>query len=187
MFELPSYILVNYDPNLINNYIKTINPADVFFLQRTKDNNGRQRTHIVVDDVKNLIRQSQLATVGTKKVFVIRDAETMTPQSQNKMLKTLEDTTSSTFLFLCNTIKNFLPTMQSRCVILNGNQKNNDQELDAKIENLTKIFPRIKQLGQYQLQKTLSIIRRNTDAGCNETSVLDLLAIKSTQLDIPRI
>lgn len=57
--------------------------------------------------------------MGTAKVGIIDDADTMTPSAQNRLLKTLEEPASGTMLFLITTNCNrMLPTIMSRCQTL---------------------------------------------------------------------
>jgi hypothetical protein len=114
---LPSYLLVSVDTVRIENEIlgiaKHFNPADVFYVKRQ---DGKKE--IVVEDIENLIRQMQYGSVGDKKLFIIFNAELMNTQSQNKLLKTIEDTINSTVFFLCATDNTILPTIKSRSVII---------------------------------------------------------------------
>ncbi len=53
------------------------------------------------------------------KIYVIEDAETMTPQAQNALLLTLEEPPSYVlFLLLCNGAENLLETIRSRAPVL---------------------------------------------------------------------
>lgn len=71
------------------------------------------------------IRQQVINIVQIKpykykyKIFIIENADTMTTQAQNSILKTIEEPPSyAVFLLLSNKISSFLPTIISRCVIL---------------------------------------------------------------------
>ena len=114
---LPSYMVVSNDTVQIENEAKEIarhfNPADVFFVCRQ---DGKKE--IVVEDIENLIRQSNLSAVGEKKIFIVFNAELMNTSAQNKLLKTIEDTVNSTVFFLCANENTILPTVKSRSVIL---------------------------------------------------------------------
>jgi len=53
------------------------------------------------------------------KIFIIEDADTMTIQAQNALLKTIEEPPKyAIFLLLSNNYNNFLVTILSRCIIL---------------------------------------------------------------------
>lgn len=56
---------------------------------------------------------------GPKKIYIIPDAEKMTPQAQNAILKTLEEPPQyAVILLLTTSMEALLPTIQSRCVTL---------------------------------------------------------------------
>ena len=70
----------------------------------------------------DVIRQFIIDKVGAKpgrgraKVFVIRQADRITPQAQNALLKTLEEPPGTTFLILLvSSLDRMLPTTRSRC------------------------------------------------------------------------
>ena len=53
------------------------------------------------------------------KIYIIADADLMTPQAQNALLKTIEEPPEyAVILLLTNNIGGLLPTIQSRCVRL---------------------------------------------------------------------
>ena len=54
------------------------------------------------------------------KIYIVPDAEKMTVQAQNALLKTIEEPPSyAVILFLTTNAASFLPTILSRCVVLN--------------------------------------------------------------------
>ena len=72
------------------------------------------------------IRQQIVNDVGIKpyssryKIYIVPDANFMNPQAQNALLKTLEEPPEyAIILLLANGIGKFLPTVLSRCIILN--------------------------------------------------------------------
>lgn len=92
------------------------NQPDIIFLTHEKPNT------ISVEDVRSQIN----ATVAIKpyrsekKIYIIREGEKMTPQAQNALLKTLEEPPGYVvILIMTDNIDELLPTIQSRCVVLN--------------------------------------------------------------------
>lgn len=76
---------------------------------------------ISVDDVRNQIVNSVTTKPfkGKYKIYVINDAEIMTEQAQNALLKTLEEPPEYVVIILLTTSKDkLLQTIQSRCVKL---------------------------------------------------------------------
>ena len=72
---------------------------------------------IKIDALREMIDAlSRHSLEGGSRVVVIENAEKMTPQAQNCLLKTLEDGAEDTFFFLtCDAESALLPTIRSRC------------------------------------------------------------------------
>jgi len=94
------------------------NHPDVFYVAPTKTKS------IGVEDIREqLIKQSEIKQYKYKyKVFIVDNADTMTVQAQNALLKTLEEPPHYVvILLLAESIDSFLPTILSRCVNLKLN------------------------------------------------------------------
>ena len=74
-----------------------------------------------VDDIREIIEQVPYSPiVGKYKVYIIDEAEKMTVQAQNALLKTIEEPPEyAVILFLTNTLDVLLQTVRSRCIIMN--------------------------------------------------------------------
>lgn len=85
---------------------------DVMRLKREKD-----KASIGVDAVRDVIAQvGRHAYEGGRRVVIIEEAETMTPQAQNCFLKTLEEPVADVVFFLiARDASKLLPTIVSRC------------------------------------------------------------------------
>lgn len=100
-----------------------------FCKQLASDNNPDfvRLTHekpasIGVEDVREQLVEDVLIKPynGKYKVYVIDEAEKMTVQAQNAILKTIEEPPAySVIIFLTNNVEIFLPTIVSRCIIFN--------------------------------------------------------------------
>jgi DNA polymerase-3 subunit delta' len=73
----------------------------------------------------DVVRQFVIDKVGSKplrgraKVFIIREADRITAQAQNALLKTLEEPPETTFLILSvSSLDRLLPTTRSRCQLI---------------------------------------------------------------------
>ena len=75
---------------------------------------------IKVDQIRDLIAEfSKSAVEGSKKVYIVDEAEKMTVNAANSLLTFLEEPGSGTYLFLLTTVKeSILPTIRSRCQII---------------------------------------------------------------------
>ena len=72
---------------------------------------------IGVDEVRVLVRRAALAPVGAGfQVLVVEDADRLTDQAFNALLKAIEEPTGHTVWVLCApTVEDVLPTIRSRC------------------------------------------------------------------------
>jgi DNA polymerase III subunit delta' len=77
---------------------------------------GKTSMHSIAA-MRDLISQVYIAAFeGKAKVFIIHDAERMLPSSANALLKTLEEPTFDSFIFLLTSkLEDMLPTIVSRC------------------------------------------------------------------------
>ncbi len=92
------------------------NNPDLIYVKHEK--NGT----IGIDDVREqLIEDIQIKPYNGKyKVYIIDEAEKLTVQAQNAMLKTIEEPPEySVIMLLTNNGEIFLPTILSRCIMLN--------------------------------------------------------------------
>ena len=87
------------------------------------------RTNILVDDVKDLIELSILSPIeANKKVFIFKNFSSANIQSQNKLLKILEEPPRNVYILLCvSNISKVLPTILSRCQKIRLNLLNSDE------------------------------------------------------------
>ncbi len=93
----------------------TLNQPDIIRITHEKP------ASIGVDDIRSQIN----GDMGIKpysspyKIYIIQEAEKMTVQAQNALLKTLEEPPAyGVILLLVNNINSLLPTILSRCVVL---------------------------------------------------------------------
>ncbi len=70
---------------------------------------------IKVERVRELLDSLSLASLGTSRVVIIDQAQTMNPQASNALLKTLEEPGAGVyFILIANDVNQFLPTIRSR-------------------------------------------------------------------------
>ena len=92
------------------------NHPDIIYVTHEKPNS------IGVEDIRTQLNND----IGIKpyssqfKVYIIDEGEKMTPQAQNAILKTIEEPPSyAVILILTTNVEAMLPTIMSRCVVLN--------------------------------------------------------------------
>lgn len=80
----------------------------------------KDRSTIPIDDIREMIRICGIRpTDGNKHVVLLFDADRMTQQAQNCLLKTLEEPPSDTYMILVTDhTESILPTIISRCRLI---------------------------------------------------------------------
>ncbi len=89
---------------------------DLIYIRHSKEN------IISVDDIReSLVQDIQIKPYnGLYKVYIIDEAEKLTVQAQNALLKTIEEPPEySVIIFLTNNADIFLQTILSRCIVFN--------------------------------------------------------------------
>jgi DNA polymerase-3 subunit delta' len=98
------------------------NHPDVAFVRRIERTaKGARRTQILIDQVREEIQDpiAYKPFEGRYKVFVICDAEQMSEEAQNCLLKTLEEPPPHSLLLLvASRLEPFVDTVVSRCQVL---------------------------------------------------------------------
>jgi DNA polymerase III subunit delta' len=76
-----------------------------------------EKLSIGVDEVRELVRRAALAPVGRHwQILIVEDADRLTEQACNALLKAIEEPTARTVWMLCApTVEDVLPTIRSRC------------------------------------------------------------------------
>jgi len=109
-----------------------------------------EKKSIGIKEIKNIQDSIHLKPLkGNKKAVAIEDAETLTTEAQNSLLKLLEEPPRSTLIFLLSkSLDPILPTIRSRCKIISKSKANTKptedeiKEINAFISCLTS--PHIK-------------------------------------------
>ncbi len=106
--------------------------------------------------VRDFQRQLLLSPYNSlKKLGVIEEAQTMTVEAQNALLKTLEEPPPRTVLFLeCPTSDALLPTIVSRCQLISLGLKTSTSDDKA----LLSCFETLEQVANLQIGKRMSVV-----------------------------
>ena len=92
------------------------NQPDIIYISHEKPNT------IGVEDIRVQINGDIAIKPysSPRKIYIINEGEKMTPQAQNALLKTLEEPPEyAVILILTTNVEAMLPTVRSRCVVLN--------------------------------------------------------------------
>lgn len=91
------------------------------------------RPAIKVDDIRNLLDQLSLASMGKARIVIIDKADTMNPQAANALLKTLEEPFENVyFILIGREVQAFLPTIRSRSQVVRFVGLNEDEMRQIK-------------------------------------------------------
>src|SRR3954470_14707244 len=76
-----------------------------------------ERLSIGVDEVRDLVRRAALAPAGRRwQVMIVEDADRLTEQAANALLKAIEEPTDRTVWMLCApTVEDLVPPIRPRC------------------------------------------------------------------------
>ncbi|NYI45284.1 DNA polymerase-3 subunit delta' [Nocardioides aromaticivorans] len=76
-----------------------------------------EKLSIGVDEVRDLVRRASLSPMGDRwQIMIVEDADRLTEQACNALLKAIEEPNGRTVWMLCApTVEDVLPTIRSRC------------------------------------------------------------------------
>ncbi|NBJ97987.1 DNA polymerase III subunit delta' [bacterium 1xD8-48] len=109
------------------------NHPDIIFITHEKPGT------IGVDDIRRQINGDVEIKPysGPKKIYIVSEGEKMTVQAQNALLKTLEEPPEyAVILILTDNVNTLLPTILSRCVVLNMKPVRDAQIKEYLMENM---------------------------------------------------
>lgn len=92
---------------------------------------------IKIEQIRDLQKKIQeKPIISEEKIYIINDADLMTQEAQNCLLKTLEEPPEfATIILIGSNETAFLPTIKSRCTILHFNKINNEDIKKYLLEN----------------------------------------------------
>jgi DNA polymerase-3 subunit delta' len=94
--------------------------VDLHYQARIRDENPQEQNELRIDTIRSITQEASLKPFeGTRRVLLIPDAENMTSQASNALLKTLEEPPDHVVLLLTTADPRLLlPTIVSRCQVL---------------------------------------------------------------------
>ena len=119
----------------LKNKIKKNICADIIFID------SKNKKSIGINEARKIKNDVIIKPVECKfKIYIFKNAQNLTEQAQNALLKIFEEPPSHViFLLLCTNSKNFISTVLSRARIIklnNYNQEYNNQDIDNFINYL---------------------------------------------------
>jgi len=106
-----------------NNSHPDVHIIDYKFQANLKEEDIEKQKTIKIDTIREMIKISNTKPIlSIKKIFIINDADTMTIEAQNAILKLIEEPSENNLIILIVSNKNaMLPTILSRCQIIRFN------------------------------------------------------------------
>ena len=143
------------------------------FMQIQPDGNS-----IKIEQIRELQKRVQeKPIISNKKVYIIDDADLMTQEAQNCLLKTLEEPPEFSTIILIGSNENaFLPTIKSRCMILHF-QKIEDEEIKKFLQNnfeMTNIIQNIINKFQGSIKKAIDLKDKQEEYQAIENLIMNL-------------
>ncbi len=121
---MTSFIVVSQDKTKREKYIKELaTKQQIDFFDITlieKDTAVKTTTSIGIEDVKQMQKKIFLKPIKSKtKAVILEDAQLLTTEAQNALLKVLEEPPAHTIIILSsNSKETLLPTIISRCQVI---------------------------------------------------------------------
>ncbi len=134
---------------------------------------------IGVDDVRSQINNDICIKPYSSpyKIYIMNEAEKMTPQAQNALLKTLEEPPEYGIIFLLTTnVNSLLQTILSRCVVLNMKPVRDELMRDYLMTNL--------QVPDYRAEVCIAFARGNVGKAKMLASSEDFETVKEEALSL---
>lgn len=116
---------------------------------------------IKIEQIREMQKNIQEKPISSsKKIFIIDDADKMTKEAQNCLLKTLEEPPEFAIIILIGTNENaFLTTIKSRCLILRFNKLTDDEirKYLSENEGINNVSETMLEMYQGSIGKALNL------------------------------
>jgi DNA polymerase III delta prime subunit len=105
--------------------------------------NPEKNNSIGIEEVKELQKAMRYKPFQEEKqVGIILQAEKLSTQAQNALLKTLEETTETSSYILCvDNVRNLLPTIKSRGIVIYSSSQIEKTSVEEDLENFLDLDP----------------------------------------------
>ena len=142
---------------------------------------------IKIEQIRNMqLKVFEKPIISNKKVYVIKDAEKMTKEAQNALLKTLEEPPEYiTIILIANNESSILNTIKSRCTKISFEPLSKDElkEYLKRENNQTNISDELLEISMGSITKLKNVIQKqdmyiniyNCIKALDKVSLLDFL------------
>ncbi len=151
--------------------------------------NKESSESIKIDEIRGMQeRIAEKPITSSKKVYLINNAEQMTQEAQNCLLKTLEEPPDFiTILLVANNENTILPTIKSRCtkiVFTEENVEELSEEEKERYKSLEKIFGNINKYKSIDLLNKLDVLYKDKDNILENLDFINMILINKVKENI---
>lgn len=151
--------------------------------------NKESSESIKIDEIRGMQeRIAEKPITSSKKVYLINNAEQMTQEAQNCLLKTLEEPPDFiTILLVANNENTILPTIKSRCtkiVFTEENAEELSEEEKERYKSLEKIFGNIDKYKSIDLLNKLDVLYKDKDNILENLDFINMILINKVKENI---
>ncbi|MCI8518771.1 MAG: hypothetical protein HFJ51_01200 [Clostridia bacterium] len=144
---------------------------------------------IKIDEIREMqTKIYEKPIISSKKVYVINNAENMTKEAQNCLLKTLEEPPEFvTMIIISNNDNNILVTIKSRCAKVIFTEESNKEltEEENKVYNeLERIFGHIQEYKSVDLLNKLEILYKNKEKIFEILEFVNIILFEKAKEDV---
>lgn len=144
---------------------------------------------IKIDEIRNMQEKIiERPITSSKKVYIINNAENMTVEAQNCLLKTLEEPPEFiTIILVANNENTILPTIKSRCTkvaFTEENAKELSEEDKQRYETLEKIFGNIEKYKSIDLLNKVDVLYKDKDNIFENLDFINIILIKKAKENV---
>lgn len=151
-------------------------------------NKDKQET-IKIDEIREMqTKILEKPIISQKKVYLINNAENMTKEAQNCLLKTLEEPPQFvTIILIANNENTILPTIKSRCTKLLFTEEN-EEELTSiekqRYEELERIFGNVNNYLSIDLLNKIDILYKDKENIFDNLDFINMILMKKAKTDL---
>lgn len=150
--------------------------------------NKEQTESIKIDEIREMQEKViEKPIISRKKVYIINNAEKMTVEAQNCLLKTLEEPPEFiTIILVSNNENTILATIKSRCTkvaFTEETQKEITEENKERFETLEKIFGNVEKYLSIDLLNKIDVLYKDKENIFENLDYINVILIKKAQKD----
>lgn len=144
---------------------------------------------IKIEEIREMQEKiSEKPITSNKKVYIINNAEKMTVEAQNCLLKTLEEPPEFiTIILVSNNENTILTTIKSRCTKIaftEENRKELTEEERERFETLEKIFGNTEKYLSIDLLNNMDVLYKDKENIYENLEYINMILIKKAKKDI---